>query len=413
MKEFRSVENKTEKYLHKGGKVVKKRNHLLSAAICALAAAGLLPASSQAAEQQGIEGKVITIGADAILSGSTLAGQAHIATGVYFDMINRQGGVNGYTIKYIQRDNALQPAQGVAVARQLAKSDKVFAMIVAGSVNVQAVAPIAAQLQVPMLTFADSDLLKPVIPNMFGVNVRYTRLPLYDADYAIKKLDAKNVAYVYEDNSIGRPGMKTLPDFVPSDGGKLVASVPFPLDTTDWAPYAARLKDAGTQAVVFFSGSASGLSGLQKAADAIGYHPKYVAMYSHMTPGYLKLAGPLAEGTYIDSVSEPLDSTSAHVKEFVEEMKKAGQENAISGFGGQGWTGAAIIVEGIRRATANGGELTWDSFEKALETLNGTPLGTYPGITYSKDDHTGASKASMYQVQNGKFIQVLPLSDIP
>ena len=366
-----------------------------------------------AADQQGVDGKVVTIGADAILSGSSLASQANVAAKLYFDMVNRKGGVNGYTFKYIDRDNALQPAQGVAVAQQLVKSDKVFAMIVAGSAIVQALAPMAASLKAPMVTFADSDLLRPIIPNAFGVNVRYSRLPLYEAQYAIKNLGIKEVAYIYEDTAIGRPALKTLPDFVAANGAKLVATVPFPVDTTDWAPYANRLKDSGAKAVIFFAGGASHLPGMQKAADAIGYHPKYVSIYANMIPAYLKLAGPLAEGTYIDCVSEPADSPSPKVKEFVDELTRAGQENAIGAFAGQGWTGAAILVEGVRRATANGAPLTWDAMNKALETINKEPLGTYPAITYTKDDHTGASNAAMYQVQNGKFVQVLPQSDIP
>jgi branched-chain amino acid transport system substrate-binding protein len=386
---------------------------ILATVFVGAATLALAAGPSFAADQQGVDGKVITIGADAILSGSSLAMQANIASQVYFDMVNRNGGVNGYTFKYIQRDNALQPAQGVAVAQQLARSDRVFAMIVAGSAVVQAVVPLAAQLKVPMLTFADSDLLRPIVPNMFGVNVRYSRLPLYEAQYAIKNLGIKDIGYIYEDTAIGRPALKTLPDFLAANDAKLVASIPFPVDTHDWAPYAARLKDSGAQAVVFFAGGASHLPGLQKAADAIGYHPKYVVIYANMIPAYLKLAGPLAEGTYIDSVSEPLDSTSPNVTQFVDEMKKAGQENAIGAFGGQGWTGAAIVVEGVRRATANGAPLTWESFEKALETIQSVPLGTYPGVTYTKDDHTGATKAAMFQVQDGKFVQVLPLTDIP
>ena len=390
-----------------------KKLTLLSSLFAAALGLAVTAGSGHAAGQQGIAGKVVTIGGDVILSGSSLAMQANSAVQIYFDMINREGGVNGYTFKYIPRDNALQPAQGVAVARQLAKSDKVFAMFVIGSAVVQALMPQAPQLQTPMLTMADSSLLSPVVPNVFGVNVRYDRLPLFEAQYAIKKLGRKKIAYVYEDTAIGHPALKTLPAFVAENGARLVATLPFPVDATDWAPYAARVKDAGADAVVFFGSGASQLPGMQKAADAIGYHPKYVAIYANLIPAYLKLAGPLAEGTYIDSQSIPVDSASPNAKLFRDELTKAGQASAIGAFAGQGWTGAAIIVEGVRRATANGAALTWASFDAALETIHDVPLGMFPSITYTKQDHTGATKAAMFEVQNGKFVEVQPLTDIP
>lgn len=390
-----------------------KKIRFLSRFCAAAVGLAVTAGPGRAADQQGIAGKVITIGGDVILSGSSLAMQANSAVQIYFDMINRDGGVNGYTFKYVPRDNALQPAQGVAVARELAKSDKVFAMFVIGSAIVQALMPQATQLQTPMLTMADSSLLAPVVPNVFGVNVRYDRLPLFEAQYAIKKLDRKKIAYVYEDTAIGHPGLKTLPAFATANGAKLVVTIPFPVDTTDWAPYAARVKDAGADAVVFFGGGASQLPGMQKAADAIGYHPKYVAIYANLIPAYLKLAGPLAEGAYIDSQSMPVDSNTRNAKQFRDELTKAGQASAIGAFAGQGWTGAAIIVEGVRRATAKGAALTWATFEAALETIHDVPLGMFPSITYTKTDHTGATKAAMFEVQGGKFVQVQPLMDIP
>lgn len=373
----------------------------------------LMTGALGAAAQQGVNNKVVTIGLNGVLSGSSLAGQIDTALKIYLDMLNHNGGVNGYTFKYVERDNALQPAQGVAVAQQLIKGDQVFLMAVTGSAVVQALAPMAASLKAPILTFADGDLIRPAIPNVFGLMVRYSVLPLQDARFIIKNLDVKKLAYLFEDNAIGRPALKTLPGFVSANGAMLVASVGYPSDTTDWAPYAARLRDSGAEAVIFFGGGASQLPGLQKAADAIGYHPKYVSIYANLIPAYLKLAGPLSEGVYIDSFQEPIDSPSPNARKYVEEMKRAGQESAIGAFAGQGWTAGAVIEEGVRRATANGGPLTWESFINALNGIKNQQLGVYPAITYTADDHTGATKSAIYQVRNGKFVQVLPMTDLP
>jgi hypothetical protein len=71
------------------------------------------------------------------------------------------------------------------------------------------------------------------------------------------------------------------------------------------------------------------------------------------------------------------------------------------------------IVEGVRKATANGGALTRDSYIGALNSFTNQQAGLYPSVTYTPEDHSGISQSSVYQVQDGKFAQVLPMTDIP
>jgi branched-chain amino acid transport system substrate-binding protein len=364
--------------------------------------------------QQGVDNKVVSVGLSGILSGpNAAAGQSDVGAKTYFDMLNRNGGVNGYTFKIVERDNQNQPAQAVAVAKQLVNDDKVFAMMSNGSNGIQALAPIAASLKAPILAFSDADLIRPVIPNMYGMGPRYSLLPLFDAQFIINTLKLMKLAYLYEDDAIGRPGLKNLPGYVSQNGAELVAQLGFAADTTDWAPYATQLKDAGAEAVMYFGGGAGQLPSLQKAADAINFHPKYVSIFANLIPAYLKLAGPLAEGVYVDSYQEPVDASTPEMQAFRDELNRAGQADAIGQFAGQGWTGAAVIAEGVRKATANGAALTWDSFSNALNGISNQQLGTYGSISYSANDHTGPTRAAMDQVKDGQFVQVLPATDIP
>ena len=130
-----------------------------------------------------------------MLSGpSAVISQFSEATKVYLDMVNRNGGVNGYTFKVVERDSANQAAQGSAVAQQLINEDKVFAMLAFGTPTVQAIVPVAPSLKAPILVTADSDLVRTT-PNMYGFNPRYSLLPLLEAQFLIKSLNVKNVAY--------------------------------------------------------------------------------------------------------------------------------------------------------------------------------------------------------------------------
>ncbi len=369
-----------------------------------------LSGASSAADQQGVANKVITIGISSVMSGGNTS-QNNEGAKVYLDMVNRNGGVNGYTFKYIERDNANQPAQAVAVVQQMAREDKVFAVSMVGTPGIKAVVPIADSLKYPMFTMGDGDLLSPVKENLYSLNPRYSLLPLFEAQFIIKNLNIKELAYVYEDDAVGRPALKHLPGYVSANGAKLSATLGFAVDTTDWAPFATRLKESGAQAVIWFG--LNQLAMLQKAADAIGYRPKWVAMFPVLQPVYLKLAGPLSEGVYIDSHVLPVEDPGPVATKYRAEMKAAGREAIIGLLTAQGLTAASLIVEGVRRATASGASLTWDSFNKAMNTINNQQVGMYPAVTYTPDDHTGATRAAVYQVQNGKFVQVLPMTDIP
>jgi ABC-type branched-subunit amino acid transport system substrate-binding protein len=79
--------------------------HLLMTVLLALGIAGcsaIAPTSGGA--QQGVDNKVITIGLASVMSGpSASASQISDGTKVYLDMLNRDGGVNGYTFKYLER----------------------------------------------------------------------------------------------------------------------------------------------------------------------------------------------------------------------------------------------------------------------------------------------------------------------
>jgi branched-chain amino acid transport system substrate-binding protein len=395
----------------RGAAYYKKFSKQLFSVMVGLVLAGCSNVVPTAA-QQGVDNKVISIGLASILSGpNSVASQFSLGTRVYLDMLNRTGGVNGYTFKYVERDTANQPAQAAAVTQQFVNEDKVFAMLAVGSNPVQAIVPTAASLKTPILAFADGDLLRPVIANVFGFIPRYSALPLFDSQFLVKNLGIKQVAYLYEDDAVGRPALKTLPAFVSTNGAQLVASVGFAADTTDWAPFAQKLKESGAEGVAY--AGASQLAGMQKAADAIGYHPKYVSFYGNLAPSYLKLAGPVSEGTYIDAMQQPPDPSTPAGQKFTDEMKRAGQEAGIGGPASQGWTAGAVFEEGVRRATANGASLTWDSFISALNSFKNQEVGMYPSLTYTPQDHTGVTQAAIYQVQNGQFVQVLGMTDVP
>ena len=361
---------------------------------------------------QGVNGKVITIGSNAVLTGPASAYAAiSAATQHYFDYINSQGGVNGYTFKYVQRDNAYSGAQAITVARQLVNSDKVFAMVTAGSTPDAAVIPLASSLKVPIIALNDGGLFPDTTqPNLYGIEPDFTQITDGNAAFVLNNLHLTDIAYAYEDDDFGQPGTKSLPDYIPAHGGKLLTSVGFPASETNFNPYANKLKASGAQAVLVGAGPAL-LAGLQKAADAIGYHPTWVAMFSGVTPAYLDLAGKSAEGTYFDTFLDLPTDTGSDMALLTKQL--ADHPDEIGLLGQLGWTSGALIAKGVELATAGDKPLTQDGFQDALNSLNGQRVGVWGDVTWTPESHSGATSEFIVQVKNGQFVKVTDPTALP
>ncbi len=392
-----------------------RRTHkifMATALTCVLAACGSTSGSGGSGDEvQGVQGKTISIGSSAILSGPQVAyAQIDEALGAYFDAVNAKGGVNGYTFKIVRQDNAYTAAQSVAVARSLALQEKVFALSVAGTTPTSAVLPIADQLKLPITFIANADLVEKTKPNVYGLEPSFSRVALFDADYALTQLGAKNIGYAYSDDPLGQPALNVLPSYVKSKGGNLT-TVGFPTTATDYSSYVSKLQASGAEAVIVFGGPAN-MAGLQRAANSISFKPKWIGLFASVTPSYIDLAGPLAEGTYFDNFLETLGSDTPTVKEF-KEVVGAKDPKALSLLGELGWTNGALITEGVRGATNNGGKLSWKSFQDSLNKLTNAHVGVWPDVTFTESSHSGAVSANVLQVKNGKFTPVAEFKPLP
>jgi branched-chain amino acid transport system substrate-binding protein len=363
----------------------------------------------------GSTGKQLLIINNTIVSGPN-AGSFAITQGfdAYLKYINDQGGVNGYTFKWEDKDNAYSPAQSATVQNQALAANP-FAISVIGTVPAQSAAQVSSssQSKIPLMVAADGalvDQLAPTLPGgIYGFVPNYANLAQYDAQFVMDKLGDKNFALAWENDSLAQGAQASISKYVPANGGSLAASVAIPPTTTNFVPLVTQLKSSGAKTVVAWVNGGL-VASLQKAAAQIGFKPTWVTPFFALSAGYLKLAGPAAEGTYIDGLVPPPSDTSTEAGKLFNQQVAAYAPTAVSGAGQQGWMLAAVMVQGIRDATAGGKELTQPNFIAAVAKINGTvALGP---LNYT-GRHWGATQASMYQVKNNQFVQVQPLSALP
>lgn len=149
-------------------------------------------------------------------------------------------------------------------------------------------------------------------------------------------------------------------------------------------------------------------------AKEYGEKGKFTFLGAHYTGGndLIALAGDAAEGYYwscsFNLTSEPTKGTEkqlALAEKYNRDEKAANSHNYAAGI-----MVAQVVTETIKRAKANGMEITKANLYQVLNNMNGdnayNPYTTIAPVTYSKTDHTGVDKVQIYSVENGAFKKV-------
>jgi branched-chain amino acid transport system substrate-binding protein len=359
--------------------------------------------------------KQLLIGENTIMSGTDASSYA-ITQGfeAYLKYVDGHGGVNGYTFKWDARDNAYSPSQSATVQSQLLAANP-FAISVIGTVPVTSAAQVSASTgsDIPLLVAADGALVNSLAPKLkggiFGFVPDYSNLAMYDVKFILDTLKTKSFALAFENDSLAQGAAKAAQSYASGNGGKIVTTVPMAATTTNFTPMATQLKSSGATTVLSWA-NAGVTAGLQKAAAQIGYSPKWVTPFFALSSGYLQLAGAAAENTYIDAITPPSSEVSdPAVKTFVD-ATTAYAKQAVSGAGQQGWELAAVLVQGVRQASANGRPLTEAGFKAAVSKIDSTVGMSH--LDYMSQNW-GATQAAMFQVKHGNFVQVQGFSKLP
>src|SRR5512136_2585908 len=118
------------KLLNQGGREMNRRFILAVSLICAALVAGLFSAAISAEKVRGVTDTEIIIGQWGPQTGpAALWGAVARGTGVFFDMLNAEGGIAGRKIKYVLRDDAYQPAKTKAIGKEFVEDIGVFAIV--------------------------------------------------------------------------------------------------------------------------------------------------------------------------------------------------------------------------------------------------------------------------------------------
>ncbi len=311
----------------------------------------------------------IFIGEIAALTGATSQQGLQERNGCILAMeeINAAGGLLGRPIKLVTYDFKGLPAEGVSVYRQLVQEGaKVIIGTNFSNVNL-AIAPIAEQLKIPVVSNAIEP--KVTIPEPGKIN-KYHFLTQPSAieqgavvaRFALQELGMKTAAcLVNNGNSFATSQAEAFRDYFNKNGGKVLEYIDYATGLVDFKALLTRIKAANVDCI--YLGQYAQESGLQvKQARELGIKAIVVGNNTLSTPDFVGSAGAAnAEGCYFVvgvNMAEPRQVA------FNEKYTKRFGEGIITTNVQFGYDNMYIIADAIKRAGSDNPE----AIRAALET---------------------------------------------
>ncbi|HEY7821755.1 MAG TPA: ABC transporter substrate-binding protein [Acidimicrobiia bacterium] len=315
-------------------KPILKRTVAAGAVVGLVAAGGTGPA--QAADP-GVTRNQIVIGSTTDLSGPTSSAYGFVpkAAQVYFDYVNRSGGINGRDIKFVVKDDEYNPTKTVTATNELLLDEEIFAMYGAlGTANHQAVIDTLTDAEVP-------DVFVNTGASIFDNVRKYPMTFPYFPSYAV---EAKVMAKYIEDTASLRNKKRCFMyqegEFGDNAGQGFAAA-----GMTDWEAQASylqsaartppiaqvsKLRNADCELVVFFGVTTAAIGTLGAAAQ-LGFRPTWMINSVATEPTIYQAAlgstrgKALLNGVYTPSFLTPItDVGNPYVKQMKTLVEAAG-----------------------------------------------------------------------------------------
>jgi branched-chain amino acid transport system substrate-binding protein len=321
--------------------------------------------------------------------------------------INAKGGVGGKKIELIVKDSGASPEKAVSFAKQLIDEDKVFAIIgPSTSGESMAIKNIAEESKTILISCAAAEaIVNPVAKYVF-------KTPQKDSDAVIrifqqmKKMKIAKIGVLSSNTGFGKAGKEQIEKLAPEHGIQIVISEVYDKAATDLTAEVTKVKAANVQAIVNWSIEPAQAIVIKNARQ-IGFKAPIFQSHGFGNIGYVKAAGPAAEGVIFPAgrllVADVLSAKNTQ-KPLLLSYKKSYEsrfKEDVSTFGGHAYDAMIILARGLKDAGPNADK---EKVRTAIESIKGL-VGTAGVFNFSATDHNGldVNAFEMLTVKNGKF----------
>jgi branched-chain amino acid transport system substrate-binding protein len=345
----------------------------------------------------------ILVGQTAGFTGAVAAGVKETTDGakLYLDKVNAAGGVNGQTIELVSMDDKFDPKLAFENAKVLIEERKVSALFLTrGTPHNEAILPLLKQHKIVLIAPSTGAMLlhRPVLYYVYNVRATYQR----EAAKAVSHLDQlglQRIGVIHTNDSFGEDGLAGAAAGFSAASLEPVFVEKFDRAKPSFTTIASKAYAANVQAIIFI-GSGTAVADGVKAIRAAGSAAQIVTLSNNASAGFIKLMGQNARGMIVTQVQPYERSISTPLVREAIDLARAKGLDRVSPAMLEGFTGARVLVEALRRAGRNPSRL---KIEEALEGMRKFDLGGIE-IGYGPDDHTGMDFVELSVVDaSGQF----------
>lgn len=352
----------------------------------------------------------IVIGQVTPLSGTLAPTGNHIRAGaqLYFDAINASGGVHGQKIRLITRDDAYNASETVRLARELINEAQPLALFgFVGTGNVEALLKdkILTDAAIPlvMMRTGASSVLKSGNPWLF-----FTRAS-YEAE--IKKIiqqysstGYRNYAIFYQNDPFGLDGLANAEALIGKYDSKIIAKASYEKNTTEVSAAVKSIAAAAPQAVIMIANTAASGEFLKQSREA-GNMAEFITLsVTDAAQVVQRIGNKAAAGLVITQVvPNPETRSTPLTREMMDNFARFKPIDVTPNHTLlEGYLGAKVLVEGLRRAGPNP---TRKKLRDALEQLRDYDAGDL-FVSYSANNHGGVNFVDINIInRDGKLLK--------
>jgi ABC-type branched-subunit amino acid transport system substrate-binding protein len=314
---------------------------------------------------------------------------------VYFEDINSQGGIRGRQVRLINKDDGLVPDKMVALAQEFIADPNVIAL--AGFLNTPGLVEIMKR---NVLVDGKIAMVAPIGP--FNATNFYPVRPGYNDEVEkllseAKETQKKRVGLVYYNQAFAPGVFKFAEESAKRQGVNVVATAMFETDPAKIeagiVAAAGKLAEADPDAVIVIAAGAGAFSFVKHFRSTSGRDVQLYTLSPVDSFGLVKAAGvENARGVVISqAMPYPYHTALAVVREYQKAMKKHAPDKPFSFYSLEGFIGAKIVVEALKRAGPN------PTREKVIVALNGLKefdVGDFT-VQYSADKRIGSKAVDL------------------
>ena len=367
---------------------------LLNARICV--GAWLLTVSAiSAAADDGVYPDRVVFGQSAALDGPARALGQNMRLGIRaaFEEANRSGGIAGRRLELISLNDSYEPAEAVINTRALIENHKVFALIGAvGTPPSRAVLPIVNEHQIPYIgPFTGAQFLREAKERfVFNVRASYHQETEMMVERLIADLNVSRIGVLYQDDSFGRAGLRGVVRALKKRELELLASCPYPRNSTIVKKAVLELRAAKPDAVIIV-GSYAPAAEFIKWCRHLGFNPVFINISFVGSVALANSLGDWGEGVYVAQVVPFPFATGTPTKVDVvaryNEALLALHESARAGFGSlEGYLVGRLAIHIARRCEV---ELTRGCFLQEMRKPEPIDLDGFV-LKFGEDDNQGS-----------------------